>query len=316
MTRRAVVQKWILYSLCALALVLGTVRVTHPAEGGVALRYDFALRACAADETVNGRLAFLPGEGRSENGTTYTGCLFRLEGENIETVTLQVEAGGLYRDGAFTDLGRSLTEDYDPEARYGFCLPEGEDLSAFDGTALTVAVTFSDGTERSQSYPLQQEQMLACAAAYGELPREGLHWEGVQALTAEEGREEAQYVLERLNGRELELPVYFDWEPISAEDSRTNGYDYANLTDSAVAFCQTIQAAGYQAGVYINRQQGYYHYDLSRLADYSLWVADYNSYPDFYYRFDMWQYSANGQVDGFDIQVDQNLLFVPKNAAE
>lgn len=137
-----------------------------------------------------------------------------------------------------------------------------------------------------------------------------------QALTAEEGREEAQYVLERLNGRELELPVYFDWEPISAEDSRTNGYDYTNLTDSAVAFCQTIQAAGYQAGVYINRQQGYYHYDLSRLADYSLWVADYNSYPDFYYRFDMWQYSANGQVDGFDIQVDQNLLFVPKNAAE
>ena len=123
-------------------------------------------------------------------------------------------------------------------------------------------------------------------------------------------------MLERLKGRKLELPVYFDWEPISAEDSRTNGYDYANLTDSAVAFCQTIQAAGYQAGVYINRQQGYYHYDLSRLADYSLWVADYNAYPDFYYRFDMWQYSANGQVNGFDIQVDQNLLFVPKNAVE
>ena len=123
-------------------------------------------------------------------------------------------------------------------------------------------------------------------------------------------------MLERLKGRKLELPVYFDWEPISAEDSRTNGYDYANLTDSAVAFCQTIQAAGYQAGVYINRQQGYYHYDLSRLADYSLWVADYNAYPDFYYRLDMWQYSANGQVDGFDIQVDQNLLFVPKNAVE
>ena len=50
-------------ALCALALVVGTVRVTHPAEGGVVLSYDFALRACAADETVNGRLAFLPGEG-------------------------------------------------------------------------------------------------------------------------------------------------------------------------------------------------------------------------------------------------------------
>ena len=165
-------------ALCALALVMGTVRIIRPAEGGVALTYDFALRACAADETVNGRLAFLPGEGRTENGTAYTGCLFRLEGENIGTVTLQVEAGGLYRDGYFTDLGRSLTEDYDPEARYGFCLPEGEELSAFDGTALTVAVTFSDGTERSQSYPLRQEQLLACAAAEGETYRPALTGEG------------------------------------------------------------------------------------------------------------------------------------------
>lgn len=133
-----------------------------------------------------------------------------------------------------------------------------------------------------------------------------------QALTAEEGREEAQYVLEQLDGRRMEMPIYFDWEPIAVEDSRTNGYDYAHLTDSAVAFCQTIEAAGYRAGVYINRQQGYYHYDLRRLADYSLWVADYNSYPDFYYRFDMWQYTASGQLDGIDIQVDMNLMFVPK----
>ena len=165
-------------ALCALALVLGTVRITHPAEGGVVLSYDFALRACAADETVNGRLAFLPGEGRTESGTTYTGCLFRLEGENIETVTLQVEAGGLYRDGSFTDLGQSLTEDYDPEARYGFCLPEGQDLSAFDGTALTVTAAFTDGTERSQRYPLRQEQLLACAAAEGEAYRPALTGEG------------------------------------------------------------------------------------------------------------------------------------------
>ena len=173
-------------ALCALALVLGTVRVTRPAEGGVALTYDFALRACAADETaVNGCLAFLPGEGKTEGGVTYTGCLFRLEGENIETVTLQVETGGLYRDGFFTDLGQSLTEDYDPEARYGFCLPEGQDLSAFDGTALTVTAAFTDGTERSQRYPLRQEQLLACAAAEGETYRPALSGEeGEPALYA------------------------------------------------------------------------------------------------------------------------------------
>lgn len=133
-----------------------------------------------------------------------------------------------------------------------------------------------------------------------------------QALTAEEGRQEARYVLELLEGQPLALPVYFDWEPVAAGDSRTTAYDYAALTDSAVAFCQTIESAGYEAGVYINRQQGYYHYELSRLADYDLWVADYNPYPDFYYGFDMWQYTADGQVDGIDIQVDVNLRFVPE----
>ena len=173
-------------ALCALALVLGTVRVTRPAEGGVALSYDFALRACAADETaVNGCLAFLPGEGKTEGGVTYTGCLFRLEGEGIETLTLTMETGGLYRDGEFRDLGRSVTEDYDPEARYGFCLPEGTELSAFDGTALTVTVAFADGTERSRRYPLRQEQLLAVPAAEGQAYR--------PALAGEEGGESALY---------------------------------------------------------------------------------------------------------------------------
>ena len=65
------------------------------------------------------------------------------------------------------------------------------------------------------------------------------------------------------------------------------------------------------AGIYLNRQQGYYQYDLSRLADWSLWVADYNDYPDFYYAFDMWQYSDSAVLDGVPTQADLNFLFVP-----
>lgn len=33
-----------------------------------------------------------------------------------------------------------------------------------------------------------------------------------QAITQEEAREEAQYVLDTLDGRELDYPVVFDWE--------------------------------------------------------------------------------------------------------
>ena len=133
-----------------------------------------------------------------------------------------------------------------------------------------------------------------------------------QALTAQEGREEAEYVLSLLDGRDLQLPIYFDWENVSAEDARTYGYDYENLTDSAVAFCNTLRDAGYDAGVYLNRQQGYYHYDIARLSPYQLWVADLNRYPDFYYAHDLWQYTFTATLPGIPGVVDMNLRFLEK----
>ena len=111
------------------------------------------------------------------------------------------------------------------------------------------------------------------------------------------------------------LRVYFDWEPVFADDSRTKGNDNGYLTECAAAFCGVVESAGYPAGIYLNRQQGYYRYDLSRLADYALWVADYNDYPDFYYAFDMWQYSDSAALDGMPTQADLTLLFVPSPRA-
>ena len=136
-----------------------------------------------------------------------------------------------------------------------------------------------------------------------------------QAVSVQEAAAEAAHVLRLLDGYTLELPVYFDWEPVFADDSRTRENDWAHLTAYAAAFCDVIESRGYQAGVYLNRQQGYYAYDLSRLADCALWVADYNDYPDFYYAFDMWQYTDSAALEGMPTQADLNLLFVPSPRA-
>ena len=87
-----------------------------------------------------------------------------------------------------------------------------------------------------------------------------------QAVTVREAADEALFALELLNGRALDLPVYYDWEPVSADDSRTAVYDGRYLTAGATAFCNIIEQGGYTAGVYLNRQQGYYRYDLRSLA--------------------------------------------------
>ena len=132
-----------------------------------------------------------------------------------------------------------------------------------------------------------------------------------QAVTVREAADEALFALELLDGRALDLPVYYDWEPVSADDSRTAVYDGRYLTAGATAFCNIIERGGYTSGVYLNRQQGYYRYDLRSLAGRSLWVADYADYPDFYYAYDVWQYEHQAQLDGVNEIIDLNLEFRP-----
>ena len=162
---------------CALALVLGTVQL-RPAEKhgeqpetppGITLDYAFGLTAYAADtgETVqpnaNGGLALVGGSGMADGEIgNFTGCLFQVVGDNIKTVSLSIDRGGIYHSQILTGLtdedvqklwqmeaaggsvysiygededspiiaevmtalGASITEDYDSQMRYGFWVPE------------------------------------------------------------------------------------------------------------------------------------------------------------------------------------------------
>lgn len=217
---------------CALALVAGSVTL-GPIGGGESSAdgapvtalpaFSFGLTAYAADTgeryeaNANGGLAFsTSGQGSwsAEDGH-YTGCLFQVAGENIQTISLAIDREALYRSRTLTDLpgeevqkyleaeasgteyqlpgggdviaavysegeedpltlevvtdlGASVTEDYDPEARYGFLIPdtgdidwEGdpraanqESIDQLDGARLTVTVTFTDGTEQTKTYTL------------------------------------------------------------------------------------------------------------------------------------------------------------------
>ena len=134
-----------------------------------------------------------------------------------------------------------------------------------------------------------------------------------QAITPEEAAEEADFVLEHLKGYDISMPVVYDWEKIEgAADARTNGLDETVLTDCAVAFCEKIRAAGYEPCVYYNRHLGYYGFDLQRLTEYKSWIALPGTFPDFYYAFDMWQYSFSAQIPGIEGPTDVNMYFIPK----
>ena len=134
-----------------------------------------------------------------------------------------------------------------------------------------------------------------------------------QAVTVAEALKEAEYVLELLDDRKLDLPVVLDWEYADADEARTDSIGGSLLTSIGAAFCGRIQRSGYPAAIYFNKDTGYVHYDLSALADYPFWIADYNTTPLFYYAHEYWQYSDAGTIDGISEPVDLNLRFVSKH---
>lgn len=188
-------------AVCALALVLGSVHLRTPAApadsapaggnpqitgqeeapGVLPLSLSFGLTAYAAGTgeaypaREDGAIAFSVGEGMTNPGEgDFTGCLFQVAGENIASVSLSIDRGGLYRyrrldnlteeemmdlrqrmgtpelataaisqrdDGTWympemSLLGERAEENYDPETLYGFWVSP-EDMAWNTGLGIT-----------------------------------------------------------------------------------------------------------------------------------------------------------------------------------
>lgn len=137
-----------------------------------------------------------------------------------------------------------------------------------------------------------------------------------QAITEEEAIEEANFVLTRLNGRALSLPVVLDFEYASV-GGRNGGRLYnANLTqqqatDICLAFCRTVANAGYTPMVYANKSMltdSLYEWQIS--AQYPIWLAHYTQNTSYTGPFDFWQYTSVGTVDGIPGSVDCNFWYI------
>lgn len=131
-----------------------------------------------------------------------------------------------------------------------------------------------------------------------------------QATNLEEAQEEALQTLAWIEDYPITYPVVFDWERISSASSRTSDTPDVMVTACAMAFCETIESAGYTAMIYGNPSMVGSELDLSQLSEYAFWLAHYTSGwqpTSFAYHYDMWQYTSYGSVDGISTRVDLNL---------
>ncbi len=118
----------------------------------------------------------------------------------------------------------------------------------------------------------------------------------------------ANWVVDTLKGKELELPVFIDME-----DNSIAKLGKKVLTNICVAFNTVIENAGFRAGVYANRNWFDNYLDKNFLkSKYVTWIAHYGLRSDNAYQgeYDMWQNSSSGKINGITgSNVDTNRMY-------
>ena len=130
------------------------------------------------------------------------------------------------------------------------------------------------------------------------------------AMTVAEIQSEARKVVEVLNGRKLQYPVWLDLE---WNNQRSLGAE--QIHKLAEAFEKIITAAGYKFGIYCN-VDWYLNVICSHLKKYDFWIARYPASdngtlqerlrPDFGVG---WQYSSKAKIPGISGTVDRNVFY-------
>ena len=130
------------------------------------------------------------------------------------------------------------------------------------------------------------------------------------ALTEAQALKEAEETLAVLDGRELDLPVFYDLE---WEKQRKLGKEAVEKI--AVVFLDHIKKAGYRVGIYCN-VDWYQNVLSTKLKSYDLWLARYPANDDGTVQTRLkpeqgigWQYSSKGKVAGISGNVDMDLFY-------
>ena len=133
-----------------------------------------------------------------------------------------------------------------------------------------------------------------------------------QATTTSEAVQEAKAAIARIKAlgygpEDFDLPIYMDYEYAGLSNSKSSEYGRlykikgksATAIKCANAFCETIRAAGYEAGVYANTSFFSSMLTNDSVAldeDIDLWCAQYYSKNQSSKKYTKWQFSSSAKI--------------------
>lgn len=128
-----------------------------------------------------------------------------------------------------------------------------------------------------------------------------------QAISPEEAREEAIFLIEQISGFDISLPMVLDYEFASSGSGNTGRLYQAKLskeeaTQVCLAFCETVRSRGYKAMVYANPDMLNNHLYPEQISasGNTIWLTNYTTQTTYDGDYDFWQYSSKGRVNGIN----------------
>lgn len=132
----------------------------------------------------------------------------------------------------------------------------------------------------------------------------GAYWYSC-ALSAEDAKNEAECCIAALSGKQFDYPIYID---IERQEQFNAGK--AVCSEIVSTFCNTLEDAGYFAGLYISRCPLQTHITNEVVKRYALWIAEYGSKCNYSGSYGIWQYSGSGACPGISDKVDLDFGYI------
>ncbi len=145
------------------------------------------------------------------------------------------------------------------------------------------------------------------------------------AVSEAEAKEEAEWTLQAIEGYQISYPVVYDCEGYKDSMNRMFKVTAEERTNHALTFMKTVENAGYDVMFYGARGEigNEAYWNISKIEKkYKVWVAQYSAVPypdkeapDYEGRFDAWQYTNKGHLNGISGNVDMVVCYFTKKEA-
>ena len=131
-----------------------------------------------------------------------------------------------------------------------------------------------------------------------------------QAISVDESIEEAKFTIDLLQDYDISLPIVHDMEEVVREEDRIKDLTRDERTEIADAFCEIVENYGYDSMIYGNPSWLLTEINILKLSDRKIWLAHYSDTTLYPFRYEIWQYTDSGMLEGISEPVDLNIMFI------